>query len=252
MPSQFEIRGALFNCLRETHGWDATAELTYKVEFLGYRYPAFETLTEAVSSLRWMRENNTITCLKPRQKHEVAIRNFLSLRTTDSDWMIQLDADELLQDPMGFAAWLANVDPEASVVAQWVHIWKQLPLGCLIVDGVSPFHHAHIGTTHRNAYKVGRATFREQRIVAAPQRLFHYTLVDDQQRSLALKLRSWGHAGDVNAHDFIARWHAVTAVNYTLFSNVAPFKPETTWPKLKFVCHADLEREANVLSGPFA
>jgi hypothetical protein len=163
-------------------------------------------------------------------QNELIERSFLSMRAKPSNWIVQLDADELPLNVAAFSRWLLANDPHTSnVFARWITVFKVFENQALIID--PPGEQAAVATMLRGQYLSGRLT--AQPGVMSPLQLLHYSWGRSPQQ-VRQKLANWGHALDMDTRKFFDFWQSVNLEN---FHQVRDFHPLSgpTWRTLKLV-----------------
>jgi hypothetical protein len=155
-------------------------------------------------------------------------RSRLSREAAPGNWIVQIDADEILVNGPEFRAWLLEKNPaDCSVCAQWISIFKVFGNQALVVD--PPVEPVPVATMLRGEYRAARRT--EQKRVMSPLRLLHFSWGRTPQE-LRQKLGNWGHAQDFNVREFYRFWESVTLQNYAQARNFHPLDGPT-WESLR-------------------
>lgn len=161
--------------------------------------------------------------------NETAERNALSLACREGNWVVQIDADELMLNPAAFRAWLLAQPMERQVLAQWFTVYKTLGRTALVIDGGDRW--TSVATCRRGAYVEHRATGAWK--LRSPLKLLHFSW-GRSEVELRQKLSNWGHAKDFDTAAFLRRWKSVTLKNYAAVKDFHPLGPEL-WPRLRAV-----------------
>lgn len=142
-------------------------------------------------------------------------------------WLLSVDADEAVAGLEQLRAWLEAADPDRDGTAVMTVVWKALPDGSsLVVDPPQPHP---VLTTARHAFRRARATCRAA--VPAPLAVRNHSTARTPEE-LATKLAAWGHARDVDAGAWLARWAAATP---DLTDVGAWTRDGAEWPRLRLV-----------------
>jgi len=162
--------------------------------------------------------------------NEVLERSLLSTQAAPGNWVVQIDADEILVNGTEFREWLLSTDPAGcDVLAQWIIVFKAFGDQVLLVD--PPGESVAVATMARGQYRLGRYT--GQPTMMSPLKLLHLSWGRTPQE-LMQKLTNWGHAKDFDVHAFYRFWESVNPTNYAQAKNFHPLAGET-WPSLKLV-----------------
>ncbi len=154
-------------------------------------------------------------------------RNALSMHCAEDNWIVQIDADELLVNPGDFKNWLLTADPNSSPCARWIGVFKIFGNQALVID--PPTEINPIATRLRGQYALSRFTPQPESL--SPLNLLHFSWGRTPEELLT-KLRNWSHAKDFNVDAFFNFWQSVTLQNYHQFRNFHPIQPEL-WQTLR-------------------
>ncbi len=163
-------------------------------------------------------------------RNDVHERSALSLLTRPENWVVQIDADEILLNAAEFRQWLLQTDPVAfDVYAQWITVFKIIGDHALVID--PPGEPAPVATRLRGQYMYSRQT--PQRGFMSPLKILHYSWGRSREELLQ-KLDNWGHSGDFDAHRFLEFWDSLDLQNYTRVRDFHPLHG-AMWRALKLV-----------------
>ncbi|HVM32083.1 MAG TPA: hypothetical protein VMU88_03050, partial [bacterium] len=154
-------------------------------------------------------------------------RNVLSMECRKGNWVIQIDADEVLLNPMEFKAWVDSGKASGMVMATWLLVFKRIGEDFLVVDKEN--HHIAVGSRLQNACIGFRHTGQDKCV--SPLRLLHFAYGRTPEE-LKVKLENWSHSGDFDVERYFEMWKSVTLENYAQFKNLHPMEGKA-WPKLK-------------------
>lgn len=155
-------------------------------------------------------------------------RSFLSNQTTPGNWVVQIDADEILMNAVEFKQWLlANNPVQYNVFGRWLTVFKTFGNQVLVID--PPGEAAPVATMIRNQYTGARAT--AQQGVMSPLQLLHFSWGRSPE-DLYRKLKNWSHAKDFDIQRFFDFWTAINLTNFTSARNFHPLSG-ATWQSLK-------------------
>jgi len=156
-------------------------------------------------------------------------RNFLSNFVKPGNWIISLDADEVILNPAALKDYLASLsDTDVSVLAQAVTVFKRLPDAILIASSKIKVGTFPIATKAVNSY-IG-ARYTQQRKVICPAKLVHYSW-GRSEAELYMKLTNWGHSTHFDVESYFSLWKAIDGNNYRYLRNFHPIWPEE-WVEL--------------------
>jgi hypothetical protein len=158
-----------------------------------------------------------------------------SRRIKDS-WVVQIDSDEILLNPVEFAKFLREFGDETRDVEYhltWATVWKRFGDQYLVVD---PATETQPCAAWDPRY-VGARRVAGRRAVLSPLRALHLSF-GRTEAELIQKLTSWGHAKDFDVMAYVDFWRSVTLDNYRDVRNFHPIVPET-WPGLRLVAAKD-------------
>lgn len=175
---------------------------------------------------------------KPAMRVQTWERNYLTLQANPANWVLQLDADEQIQDLPSFVDDVKKIDdPDCYVSLEWINVFKTFPQVsmALVVDGS---HWTPFALQEQGINLIGRKP-RYGRELRFPQKLLHWTIAGRSPLEIKNKLMSFGHAGEVDPGNFMATWVATNPTNYQNIQNACHYKG--WWPKLKMVPISTLE-----------
>ena len=178
-------------------------------------------------------EENFYSHERTPMDNERAIRNGLSALVPDNYWLVSIDSDEALANPGCFFHWLKHhADPNKLIMAQWVHLFKQLSSNQFLVVTQKNRQNIFVegfpvATTQKESFTWGR--FTKQEMTGSPLVAVHYHCARKEDE-LRLKLKSWGHTHEVRS-DFMPIWLSANEHNYKSFSDLHPCV-HNVWPAL--------------------
>lgn len=155
-------------------------------------------------------------------------RSALSRACIEGNWVVMIDADEIVLNGPEFKAWLlANNPAQYNVYGRWISVFKTFGDQVLVVD--PPGETVPIATMVRGEYTGARLT--KQQGILSPLQLLHFSWGRTPQE-LAQKISNWGHAGDFHLPAFFQMWQSVTLQNYHQLKNFHPLNGPV-WQSLK-------------------
>ncbi len=163
-------------------------------------------------------------------------RRFLSTQCKAGNWIIQIDADEIMLNKNEFKQFMednSDLLDGCAIKAHWITVFKSFDDGKFLVidaDGATDGR-IFIGTKSPNSYTMCRDT--SETAIQTPLRLLHVSWGRSREE-LQKKLENWGHSKDFDTKAYIEMWDKVTLENYQSFTNLHPLHGPH-WPKLKTV-----------------
>jgi len=137
-------------------------------------------------------------------------RSELSLQARSGNWVVQIDADEVVLNGAEFKSWLLQYEPrENNAFARWISVFKVFDQQALLVD--PPREVVPVATMLRGRYVAARAT--GQKGVLSPLQLLHFSWGRSAVQ-LRQKLDNWGHVRDFDVGRFFDFWQSITLENY--------------------------------------
>jgi hypothetical protein len=168
--------------------------------------------------------------------NETAERKQLGAACRAGNWVVQIDSDEILLNPLVFQKFISSVNPDASVMASWAPVYKIFGNKALVVGG---FQEAVRVATHSpHLYRFARVT--DQTPVLSPLLLLHLAWCRTEEELLQ-KLTNWGHSTEIDIEKTVGLWRATTLENYQQLRNFHPlygplwqFLQVVDWPPKLF------------------
>jgi len=167
-------------------------------------------------------------CEDAPMKNETRERVLLSREAAPGNWVVQIDADEILMNGPQFREWLlASAPADHLVLARWITVFKAFGDQVLLID--PPGETVPVATMARGEYVMARFTGQPQAL--SPLQVLHFSWGRTPQE-VRQKLDNWGHARDFDVQAFYDYWDAVTLDNYTQARDFHPLEP-AGWASLK-------------------
>lgn len=163
-------------------------------------------------------------------------RKLLSTLCKVGNWIIQIDADEIMLNKMEFKQFMEDNEETlegCAIKAHWITVFKSFDDGKFLVidaDGETDGR-IFIGTKKVGSYTMCRDT--DEMAIQSPLRLLHVSWGRSREE-LKKKLENWGHSKDFDTTAYLAMWDKVTLENYQSFKDLHPLHGPH-WPKLKLV-----------------
>jgi hypothetical protein len=176
-------------------------------------------------------QNNFHNCSSPLQ-NDTQERNFISALCKKDNYIIAIDSDEVLLNPIEFKTWIDNYNQISTydVKCTWLTIYKIFDDHILIT---LPNDTAVIGTNLRNMYKICRITRNKTKL--SPLKILHYSW-GRSKTDLLKKLNNWTHSKDFDIDIAVKMWEQVTLENFQNMSNLHPLlKCKDSWQKLQLL-----------------
>jgi hypothetical protein len=152
--------------------------------------------------------------------NETVERCRLSEHAAPGNWVVQIDADEILLNGPEFRDWLLLNNPTQLDVDGRCHsVFKVFGHQVLVVQ--PPTEPVPVATMLRGQYIAARRT-RQQRVMS-PLQVLHFSW-GRTSAELRQKLRNWGHAKDFDTQKFFDFWESITLDNFAQAKNFHPFE----------------------------
>jgi hypothetical protein len=149
------------------------------------------------------------------------------------EWVLSLDADEIMLNPGDLPALIASADPVYQYAGAWMDVVKVFEGSALVVEPIGK-NFAPILSPAGLRFETARFTGQPLRPCAL--RMLHMTWgrsPDDLRR----KLTSWGHAAEVDVPAVMRWWEALTPdpATWAHVRDFVPYPSAPTWPALRLV-----------------
>jgi hypothetical protein len=142
-------------------------------------------------------------------ENETAERRLLGAACQSGNWVVQIDADEVLLNPFDFKQQMANMPQDQCVSGIWLPIYKIIGDKALIVGG--QLETTPVATRTPHLYTFGRVT--DQPTTVSQLLMLHLSWCRPEEELLQ-KLTNWGHSNQIDAEKTIGLWRATTLENY--------------------------------------
>jgi hypothetical protein len=162
-------------------------------------------------------------------------RNQLSLRCKAPNWVVQIDADEIVLNPEELRDWLQNLRFSYNVLGSWLTVFKTFPGACLVINKREAT--ISVATLKKGQYTGCRDTLEWKR--KSPLKMLHFSW-GRTPREVRQKLTNWTHSKDFDTDKFFELWQGVTLENYAQFKDIHPMDGPD-WPSLRLVKKGDPE-----------
>lgn len=164
-------------------------------------------------------------------ENETAERNYISQDCKKDNYIIGIDSDEVLLNPLEFANWLNQYsEAKFDISCTLLSIYKVFADKLLIT---LPHEDTRIGTNLVNCYKKCRLT-SNRLSVKSPLQILHFSWGRSRQE-VVQKLSNWGHSKDFDILKYLEIWDSVTLDNYQEKVNLHPLKLKQWWQKLELL-----------------
>ncbi len=145
-------------------------------------------------------------------------RSMLSGEADPQNWLVQIDADEILLNGPEFKTWLLQNDPrQRNVYGRWVSVFKVFGKDVLVID--PPDEMVPVATMLRGQFTAARAT--QQEGIVSPLQMLHFSW-GRSPGQLMQKLENWSHAHEFDVRQFYDFWDSVTLQNFTQAKDFHP------------------------------
>jgi hypothetical protein len=159
-------------------------------------------------------------------ENETDERRQLGVACRAGNWVVQIDADEILLNPLEFKKYMERLPRGSCVWMGWLPVYKIIGKKALVVGGVP--ERAPVATCEPQLYHYGRLV--EQPNVLLPLRLLHLAFCRTEEE-LVQKLTNWGHSHQVDVEKCVSVWRATNLENYQELKDFHPFLGPL-WPCL--------------------
>ncbi len=169
-------------------------------------------------------------------ENDTVERRFLSEQCKPGNWIFQIDADEIVLNPLEFKRFIEGNDDVldgCAIKAHWITVFKSFDGGkYLVIDADRETDgQIFVGTKSQGRYTQCRDT--DEMAIQSPMRLLHVSWGRSKEE-LKKKLDNWGHSKDFDTNTFLEMWDTVTLGNYQHLTDFHPLHGPH-WPKLKLV-----------------
>jgi hypothetical protein len=172
-------------------------------------------------------EEDFCTELNPMD-NDIRERTILANKCIAGNWVVQIDADEIVEDAEALRLGILNAPEDSQVRIKWKTVFKEIPEGKLIIY---PYEETTtIASLERNRFKSARVT--DQRGHLIDGYLFHNSW-GRTELELYQKLTNWGHAFDFPTAKYLEFWKSVNISNYQSIKNFHPLDGHS-WKELIF------------------
>lgn len=165
--------------------------------------------------------------------NETAERRALAAACAPGNWILQIDADEILLNPRPFADWLRAYGWKRQVLARWTTVFKVIGRAALVIDSDAEW--IPVGTLDPR-YTEARNT--REWAVRSPLELLHFSW-GRSDAQLQAKLKHWGHSRDFDTTALLKLWRQVSLSNYRRYRDFHPLDGPL-WPGLRVLPLAGL------------
>jgi hypothetical protein len=145
------------------------------------------------------------------------------------NWVVQIDADEILVNPLEFRGFLLNLKPDVAVWATLIPVYKVIGDKALIVGGTP--ERITVATRSPQLFRCARIT--GQPYTRSPLRMLHLCWCRTEDELLQ-KLTNWGHSEEIDINKFVDMWRATTLENYHRLKDFH-FLNGPLWPFLEVI-----------------
>lgn len=171
-------------------------------------------------------EDDFCTEINPMD-NDIRERTILANACIPGNWVVQIDADEVVQDPVHLRNQILSAPKDAQIRICWKTLFKKIPEGDLVIFPHE--EHTTIASMERNSFVSARVTRQPGHLVDG------YLLHNSWGRTeleLYTKLTNWGHAFDFPTNQYLKFWNSVNSVNYQSIVNFHPLDG-VSWKSLK-------------------
>lgn len=166
-------------------------------------------------------------CKSNPTENDTYERNYISSLCTG--YIIGIDSDEILLNPIEFKRWLIEKQPTEDVTCTWFSVYKSFGDKLLIT---LPNEEAGLGTALKNKYYKCRCTKNPH--ILSPLKVLHFSWGRTRDEIIQ-KLNNWTHTYDFNIEKHLQVWDSVTLENYKEKTNLHPLGLKQWWKSLECV-----------------
>jgi hypothetical protein len=142
-------------------------------------------------------------------ENDTAERRLLGAACHAGNWVVQIDADEILLNPLEFTQIMKNSPPDVCVWAVWLPVYKIIGDKALIVGG--QVESTPVATRCPHLYRFGRVT--DQPSALSLMYMLHLSLCRSEE-DLVQKLTNWSHSNQIDIDKTVGSWRATSLENY--------------------------------------
>jgi hypothetical protein len=159
--------------------------------------------------------------------NETAERKQLGAACRAGNWVVQIDADEVLLNPLDWKSYFDGLSQDARIYANWLPVYKIIGDKALVVAGQPEA--APVATRSPHLYRYARVT--DQSFVLSSLFMLHLCWCRSEEE-LVQKLTHWSHSTEINIEKTVGLWRATTLENYHRLKDFHPLHPPL-WQFLK-------------------
>lgn len=153
--------------------------------------------------------------------NDIEERKFLSKLCAPGNWIVQIDADEILYEGKKQLRELLDHTPDThELTARWLCVFKKFGDEALVVSPAEEV--LTLAGKVRGEYVTCRSSGRPQ--IASPVEILHYSFARSSG-DLHQKLINWGHSRDFDTAAYFKFWESVTLDNYSQCRDFHPLCP---------------------------
>jgi hypothetical protein len=164
-------------------------------------------------------------------KNETYERNHLSLLCKPGNWVLSMESDEYMLNPLEFKTWLDGVGDDVEFRAKWIFVYKTFGDKYLITTGTPEL--PDMGTKRRGEFYCARTIYPNGNYIQSPLDILHFSWGRTREE-LEMKFKNWGHSDSFDTKKYLEMWDGVTLDNYQNYSNLHPLHGPI-WPSLTLI-----------------
>jgi hypothetical protein len=179
--------------------------------------------------------------------NETAERRQLGAACRAGNWVVQIDADEILLNPLQLKNFLDGMAQDACASASWLPVYKIIGNKALVVGG--RMEATPVATRSPQRYRMARNT--DQSSVLSPLNLLHLSWCRTEEE-LVQKLTHWGHSTEIDLEKTVGLWRDTTLENYHQRRNFHPLNPSlwefleiADWPPKVLTNRGHVDQQAD-------
>ncbi len=148
----------------------------------------------------------------------------------EGNWVIQIDSDETLQNPIDFEQWMKEANRDHLIKAEWITVYRIFGDDALVVERPQKAM-IPVGSVQGTKLNLCRET-------SQPDSHSNLVLLHNSwgrtRAELKQKLENWGHSQDFDTDKYLELWDSIDMDNYQNYTNLHPLNGPL-WPKLRKV-----------------
>lgn len=177
------------------------------------------------------------------KKNEDFEREFLVKKCKKENYILGIDSDEIILNPIEFKEWFYKEKPIKNILGSFSTVFKRFDTSLLLT---TPSETQNIGAFNIEENKLAR--FYNKNLIFSPVKILHFSWGRNREQLLK-KLNNFGHSKDFNLENYIVNiWDKVNLENFKSFSYFHPLKLKIWWKSLSLLDLNNFDLDKNVLN----